>query len=134
MSEKILVSKQGNNALTDTNQNDFIFHSDYNTFKILYQGLGTINVNADSVFFSIPHNAPVTPPLLSVFGKFPDGKTCSLDFQTIYSHMDMAGVGAAPVISSIYWDNTNIYLYSVTRAGSPSYPLVVSWFAYEPQL
>jgi hypothetical protein len=38
MSKQIRVARGGKNALTSTDPNDFIFHSEYNTFKIIAEG------------------------------------------------------------------------------------------------
>jgi hypothetical protein len=38
MAQGIRISKTGVDVLTATNPNDFIFHSDLNTFKILAEG------------------------------------------------------------------------------------------------
>lgn len=38
MSKQIRVARGGKNALTSTDPNDFIFHSEYNTFKIVEEG------------------------------------------------------------------------------------------------
>jgi len=45
---KIKVSKSGYNALTESNVNNYIFHSDYNTFKIVKSGTGSFTVTASS--------------------------------------------------------------------------------------
>jgi hypothetical protein len=36
--KQIRVARGGKNALTSTDPNDFIFHSEYNTFKIIAEG------------------------------------------------------------------------------------------------
>lgn len=70
------VSKQGVNALSSTNPNDYIFHSDLNTFKILSAGnLSSQTVNAEPTTFTVAHGQSFTPAVYG-FAKFPDGYVC----------------------------------------------------------
>lgn len=70
------VSISGANALTSTNPNDYIFHSDLNTFKILAEGnLTTQTVDADPKTFTVAHGRSSTPAV-TAFAKFPDGYVC----------------------------------------------------------
>lgn len=61
--EKIIVSKSGVDALKATNPNDFIFHSDYNTFKIVATGTATFAISAgdSEVEKTIAHGLSYTP-------------------------------------------------------------------------
>lgn len=63
MSYIIAVAKQGKDAVTDTNPNDFVFHSSYNTFKIVRRGLMTcvLTPSTNGQMFSEPHFLPFTP-------------------------------------------------------------------------
>lgn len=53
MTQQIAVSKSGKNVLTATDPNDFIFHSSYNSFKIVAKGtqnkVVALGANTDSV-------------------------------------------------------------------------------------
>ncbi len=69
------VAKQGVNALTSKDPNDYIFHSDLNTFKIIKEGTTTINKTTNGNY-SFDHNAGIsTPAAFMLFVKFPDGST-----------------------------------------------------------
>ncbi len=46
MTQIIAVAKIGNNVLTSTNPNDFVFHSEYNTFKIILESTKSITLAA----------------------------------------------------------------------------------------
>jgi hypothetical protein len=62
MSNRIAVAKSGKNALTATDPNDFIYHSDYNTFKILSTGLYEPTVAANTTTtYTIAHNLETIP-------------------------------------------------------------------------
>ena len=62
MSQKIAVSKAGINVLAATNPNDFIFHSDYNTFKIVITGIATFTGVTSGVYTkTIAHGLGYTP-------------------------------------------------------------------------
>ena len=48
MAQKIIISKPSYNALTETNIDNIVFSSDYNTLKYYAQGTATVNVPASS--------------------------------------------------------------------------------------
>ena len=73
MTFQIRVAKSGKNALTATNPNDFIFHSAYNTFKIIRESTLTgQTVNADPTTFTVAHGQSQIPAAMA-FAKYPDG-------------------------------------------------------------
>ena len=54
---KIKATNAGYDALTETGVNNYIFHSDYNTFKIVGSGTGNFTVTASSTESkTITHN------------------------------------------------------------------------------
>ena len=58
MTQKIIISKAGYNILTETNVNNLIFSSDYNTLK--YATTGTINVTGN--YADYYHTVAAVPP------------------------------------------------------------------------
>ena len=73
-SDKVIkVIRPGYNALTDTDPNHYIFHSDLNTFKIIKEGIVTINYTTNGIY-DFNHNADISnPAVFMTFVKFPDG-------------------------------------------------------------
>ena len=69
MDQVVKVSKIGVSALS-TNPNDFIFHSSYNTFKIIVEGTKSITLAAstDNQTFSQPHGLFFIP-LVTAYAK-----------------------------------------------------------------
>lgn len=130
----IKISKQGIDVLgtAGTVPNDLIFDGQYNTFKILYQGIGTINVGTGSNVYAIAHNAPATPPCLTIFGKFPDGKIVQLGYNNVDSYNAAYNQLDGHSINQTWYDGTNMYFY-VASVGS-AYTVPIAWYAYEPQL
>jgi hypothetical protein len=63
MSAVAVLGKSGVNAQTATNPNDFIFHSSYNTLKILETGTIDFTIPANTPFtdYLIPHNQESRP-------------------------------------------------------------------------
>jgi hypothetical protein len=63
MSYKLAVSKYGYSVLTETNPNNFIFNSDYNTFKIIGSGTYSNSISSSTYFqtFSLSHGLSYTP-------------------------------------------------------------------------
>ncbi len=73
---KLIIAKSGINAETATSPNDFIFHSDYNTLKIISEGIEQITLGADSIDvqdFNIYHGLSYTPFVFALC-KFPDNR------------------------------------------------------------
>jgi len=65
-----VVSKIGKNAETETDPNSFIFHSDYNTFKIALEGTKSVTLAAstNNQSFTQAHGQKFIP-LVSAFAK-----------------------------------------------------------------
>lgn len=61
MSAKLVISKAGFNALTETNPNNLIFSSDYNTLKYYASGTLSLAVSGSSVETSVTHNLGYVP-------------------------------------------------------------------------
>lgn len=72
MSKVFKVTKAGKNA-SSTDPNDYIMHSDYNSFQIIGEGSATgQTVNADPKTFTIAHGLSYIPAVFA-FAKYPDG-------------------------------------------------------------
>ncbi len=73
MTQAIKISKIGIDVGTATEPNDFIFNSDFNTFKILESGTTTGTVSSSSTgTVSIDHNQSFSPPIMA-FSKLRGG-------------------------------------------------------------
>jgi len=70
MSYIIAVAKNGYSALDEMNPNNFIFHSSYNTFKIIRTGVAvcTIVASTNGQLFYEPHRLKFTP-LVTAFAR-----------------------------------------------------------------
>jgi len=126
--KQIRLAKSGENALTATDPNDFIFHSGYNTFKILKQGKATITYSSDGGY-TIAHGlSSYSPTSFASFIKFPDGYTIMT-----------AGTGAVLsrnenwLVRDVYIDSTNIGMY-IDRLGGSETSLTVAYYIFETPL
>lgn len=74
---KLIVAKNNVNALTETNPNNFIFHSDYNTFKIIQTEVVTTSISSAypgvEIVYEISHSVGYTPFVFG-FVKFSNGR------------------------------------------------------------
>lgn len=70
MTSKVVVSKIGINAELATDPNDFVFHSDYNTFKIIKEATKNIVLSASTSnqTFTEAHSQKFIP-LVTAFAK-----------------------------------------------------------------
>ena len=65
----VKIAKIGKNAHTATDPNDFIFHSSYNTFKIIDTGIYSPTITASSTEIeTLPHGLFYTP-MIHAFAK-----------------------------------------------------------------
>jgi hypothetical protein len=128
MSYIIAVSKSNKNVLTATSPNDFIFHSGYNTFKIVARGLlvnQTINANPTTI--SIAHGLSNIPAVYALV-KFPDGYVAHPN--------DKERSDSASYVQR-YWrvqaDAT--YIYFVFYKGTTSnYSVNIRYYIFEPPI
>jgi len=69
MSYIIAVAKTGHDVSLESDPNVFIFHSNYNTFKIIKTGVVRLElVTGDGQLFYVPHRLNFTP-LVTAFAK-----------------------------------------------------------------
>ena len=105
MSNEIRLSKSGVNALTATNPNDFIFHSAYNTFKII--ATGTLNqvVNFASPTLEITHGLSYIPIAYCFMKADTNDEATSTQYMFLETG-DYSNVG----IDTIRSDATKLYI------------------------
>jgi hypothetical protein len=125
MGQEIKVSKKSKNVLTATDPNDFIFHSSYNTFKIIAEGiLSSQSVTGDPTTFSVAHGQGGVPGVYA-FAKFPDG------YVTTPGNKERADV-VWPV--DRYWEvrinSTNIY-FDFYKGSSANYSVDIKYYIFE---
>ena len=131
MTQQIRVAKAGKNVLTSTDPNDFIFHSSYNTFKILAEGiLSSQLVDSDPKTFTVAHGLGYAPNFYA-FCKFPDGKVAlagplSFPYDRTTRQLFL-GPSFTPEV-----DATNLY-FIFTRPGS-NYNVDIKYYIFEVAL
>jgi hypothetical protein len=122
------VSKTGVDAEVSTNPNDYIFHSDLNTFKILKEGVGNITYTGDGLYTVAHGLSSYTPTSSLMFIQFPDGYSAMLPGLGIAYSRDgefNARMG--------YIDSTNIAFYLYRVSGSAT-ALKVKYYIFETPL
>lgn len=118
---EIRVAKQGKSAFS-TNPNDFIFHSAYNTFKIIAEGtLLSQSVDASSKEFSVAHNQSSMPTAMA-FAKYPDGY---IALPREYPHS-----GEQERYFNLEMDDTNLY-FVFNRGGTANYSVDIKYYIFE---
>lgn len=127
MTQELRVAKQGKSVYS-TDPNDFIFHSSYNTFKIISEGLLTSQtVDADPKTFSVSHGQLTTPSVYAL-AKFADGYVAQPNDK---EHAD----NTKPI--ERYWrvevDATNIY-FIFYKGGTANYDVSIKYYVFETPL
>jgi hypothetical protein len=132
MTNIIAISKSTKNVITSTNPNDFIFHSSYNTFKILAEGsITSQTVNANPKTFTVSHGLDYAPNFYA-FCKFPDGKT-ALSGPLSFNFL---GTGSSPGTNYGSFtpevDADNLY-FVLTKPGA-NYSVDIKYYIFEAVL
>lgn len=111
---KIVVPRIGKSAFS-TNPNDFIFHSDYNTFKILAQGVVSHTITASTDTTKTIAHGQSNIPFVFIFIKWADGYTSMpLGIKKGASHVLFLDL----YCTDYYIDGTNITLKFHNSTGS----------------
>lgn len=128
MGNQLRIAKATKNALTATNPNDFLFHSLYNTFKILASGnLSSQTVDADPKTFSVVHGLGSIPSVYAI-AKFPDG------YAVPPGDKERAD-NTKPVerYFRVEVDNTNVY-FLFYKGGTSNYSISLKYYIFETPL
>lgn len=128
MSKQVRIARSGKNVLTATNPNDFVFHSAYNTFKIIAQGsLSNQTISADPTTLSVAHSQSSIPSVYAL-AKFSDG-------YVVQPGDKERADNTKPV--ERYWkvevDATNIY-FLFYKGTTANYTVSVKYYIFETPL
>jgi len=129
-SEQVLaVAKSGIDVKTATDPNDFIFHSDLNTFKIILEGTTSFAFTSSGGIqeFTLAHGLSYTP-LVQGFAKFNSG------IEIMSPNQEWVDVVDNNIrFNSVVADATNIKFRMTNNSGS-SGTLYVKYYAFEVPL
>lgn len=121
MTFEIRVAKEGRSAFSD-NPNDFIFHSRYNTFKILSQGILTAQaVTSDPTTFTVAHGRGEVVTAYA-FAKFPDGY--------VALPREIPRTGELERYFQLEVDDTNLY-FVFYKGATANYNVDIKYFVFE---
>lgn len=122
------MARPGINVNETLNPNDFLYHSDLNTFKILKESNASFTYSGDGVY-TISHGLSIDDATAyDVFIKFPDGKTVKAAGENIVFSRDQNFT-----IQDIIITNTEIKCY-IARLGGSGTSINVIFLIYETPL
>ena len=122
------VAKSGVDALSSVDPNDYIFHSNLNTFKIVSTGNSNITYTADGLYTVAHGLSSYTATSMVLFVQFPDG----------YSAM-CPGLGRV-LSRDRNWDLRNCYVdasnigFYLYRIGGAATALKIKYYIFETPL
>ena len=124
MTQIIASSKAGVNVLTATDPNDFIFHSGYNSLKIIAEGIFSQSVNAGTTgVYSFAHGLSYTP-LVEGF--------CKVDAESV-AVCPFEGMDSFAFSSFFYYigaNSSNVYVKLHNGAGS-AHTFSIKYYIFE---
>lgn len=117
------VAKQGYNAETSKDPNEYLFHSNLNTFKIIQSVNTTVSVTGAGGNFTVAHGLSA-PTAFEVYFQFPDNTV-----------VNGAGYNAAKTqqVFGLAMDDTNIK-FSVANSPNASYTFKIKYYIFETPL
>jgi hypothetical protein len=129
---KVALSKISKNVLTATDPNDFIFHSNYNTFKIIVEGDASDTIPAFSgKTIQVAHGLSFIP-LVTAFA-LEDGYTSIFvpnSPHVIGTHARIGYLTTEVIFNYISADEDNIY-FNFTNDGVNDKDIVVHFYCLE---
>lgn len=125
MATAIKISKEGIDVLTATNPNDFIFHSSYNTFKIILSGTIISQTVSGTTTFEITHGISGIP-IVYALAKFPDNNIyLPGSFQPSTTSM-----GSRTRAWDVFVDSNKVYFKFYEDGGN--YTISLRYYIFEP--
>ena len=118
MSNKIIVAKEGFNALTETNPDNINFSSDYNTLKYYASGSYEMTSVTGDTEVVIPHNLGYVPFFIVYCNDFVAQPT----YYGLTEYFN--STGGRSRTARAYADDTNLYLSLKLDAGAA---ITVKW-------
>jgi len=113
MTQKIVISKPGYDATTETDPNNLIYSSDYDSLKYYASGEVQIDMSASGdIETSVSHDLGYVPFFIAYYNYIP--------YSTDYSHIPFysAGFGSWTTID-VYATTTKLY-FTVKKDGTPA--------------
>ena len=132
----IALSKDGKDAREENLPNGFIFHSDYNSFKIIKTGLKycSLLASTNNQEFTEQHNLTF-PPLVTAFAKdddsVGDGTAFPPNTENIYYQLPKAGLsGTGVIFTKISSDASNV-IFTFNNKDTKTHNILVRYFCLE---
>lgn len=123
--QSIKVSRANNDALTSVHPNAFIFHSNFNTFKIVSTGTVAVSYGTNGGTETVAHNQSAIPSAYAFF-KFASGYVSLPD----QGDRGTSGGGGNLNQWNLQVDGTNLY-FVFPNADQPSYNGTIRYYIFE---
>lgn len=110
MTQKIIIAKEGFDALTETNPDNLIYSSDYDTLKYHASGQAQVSVSGAAAETTVAHGLGYTPFFIAYVDTFsPSG----------YSQVPGDFISFSYTIANVYADSTNLTFRVDTDLATP---------------
>lgn len=110
MTQKIIIAKDGFNALTETNIDNLIYSSDYDTLKYHASGQAQVSVSGAPAETTVAHGLGYAPFFIAYVDTFsPSG----------YSQVPGDFISFSYTIANVYADSTNLTFRVDTDLATP---------------
>lgn len=127
----LAITKKGKDVIKTTDPNDFIFHSNFNTLKIISEATYSSSVNASTTtIFSVTHGLSYIP-LVHGFAKFNDWDYAIPPNEEIFLTLGSSAVQVR--FNYIEADSTKVY-FSITNSTGSSRSFSIRYYFFEVPL
>jgi len=117
MTQKIVIAKPGYNAITETNADNLVFSSDYDTLKYHASGTVSLSVSGSDKETSITHGLGYIPFFVVYVNNFASASSSNFSMvPAVFS-----GFPALYATANAYADSSKIYFKFETNTASATY-------------
>lgn len=125
---QLKVAKSGVDAKQSNSPNDFIFHSDYNTFKIVASDIVTDTLNFETKTITVAHGLSYIPLVYAFLKADTNDEAISDRYMFL-----VTGIYNNISLDLVSTDDTNIY-FTVKQFNAQDVDIYIKYYLFEVPL
>ena len=128
----IKITKSGYDVLTEKNPNNYIFHSDLNTFKMIINSTYSVTLTASTTnqTFSVPHGLSFTPFVTAFASEVGQSRVFLPNSPDVTSNTWISWVDTGVRFNYVKSDATNI-IFNFDNTSTSSKNIIIRYYCLE---